>query len=206
MPRRAPPLVTGECYHVYNRGVDRKPVFLEASDYASFLLRLHHFLRGSADHRIGTVRPKGGALVLAYCLMPNHYHLILIPGTDRLSHQMQMLSISYTKSFNRKYGRVGPLFQGQFRAVAVSTPEQLLSLTAYIHANPFGAGLEKSVGEWPYSSHPEYVGARDGTLPSRELVLSLAGGPDSYRSLMAAYDSRGAGYIRPLLLEERDEG
>ncbi len=202
MPRRTPALVAGECYHVFNRGVNRCKIFLEAEDYSSFLLRLHHFLIGRRSRRIGAKAPLGGTAILAYCLMPNHFHLVVIPSHDCLSWQMRDLSVSHTKYINLKYGRVGPVFQGQFKAVRVGADDQLAHLTAYLHVNPLRAGLESSLGSWPYTSYLEYVGLRGGTLPSPELVLNLVGGSRPYREMMAQYDARTDTSLARITLED----
>jgi putative transposase len=165
VPRRATPLIAGETYHLYNRGVDRQTIFFERDNYLFFLRRLRQYLVGQTSEVLDTS-------ILAYCLMPNHFHLLVQPHHDQLSRQMQRLLISCTKAINERYDCVGPLFQGQFQAVHVETSRHLTHLSRYIHLNPVTAGLIARPGDWEYSSYREYVGLRPGSLPRPDVVLS----------------------------------
>lgn len=133
--------------------------------------------------------------------MPNHYHLVLQPEDDDLSARMQRMLISFTKTINAKYGRVGALFQGQFQAVAVETDEQLIHLTAYAHCNPVQAGLVRRPDDWEYSSCREYLGARPGTLPRPDTVLELCGGRRAYSLLLRSTAGDRLDGIEHLVLE-----
>jgi hypothetical protein len=97
--------------------------------------------------------------------MPNHYHLLMQCKTDEVSEAMQRLSMAYTKAMNRRYNRVGSLFQGQFQAIAIQSNEYLYHLTRYIHLNPVKAGIVVHPKDWEFSSYLEYAGLRGGTLP-----------------------------------------
>jgi putative transposase len=158
MPRRAVPLVADAYYHVYNRGHNGSAVFLEPENYEFFLRRLRQHM-------------KGNATVVAYVLMPNHYHFLVQVQSDGFSHAMQNLTISYVKAINERYQRIGALFQGAFKAKLVERDEYLLHLSRYIHLNPVKAGLAQWPEDWAYSSYPEFVGLRSGTLPSPSIVL-----------------------------------
>ena len=145
-------------YHIYNRGVEKRKIFQEEQDYATFLSYLKTYLipkgEKSLSEKLGNSqlsyreRDKilkalrlnnfaGEITLLAYCLMPNHFHL-LIKQKSRNAIDMFMNSIGtrYTMYFNRKYYRVGPLYQGTYKAVLIETDAQLLHLTRYIHQNP----------------------------------------------------------------------
>jgi REP element-mobilizing transposase RayT len=159
MPRRTVPLVAGHYYHVYNRGNNRAAIFFEPENYAFFLRRLREYVVTS------------DARVIAYALMPNHYHLLIQAQTDNLSHAMQLFGISYTKAINKQFNRVGAVFQGSFRAKEVDRDEYLLHLSRYIHLNPVRARLAQRPEEWPFSSYADYVGLRNGTLPQWQVVL-----------------------------------
>ncbi len=124
-----------------------------------------HFLRLVRRHLIEQTLD-----VLAYCLMPNHYHLLVRCQTGEISGAMQRLSMAYTKAMNRRYNRVGPLFQGQFREIAVDRDVYLYHLTRYIHLNPVKAEIVAHPQDWEFSSYLEYAGLRNGTLPNLNVL------------------------------------
>lgn len=198
MPRRTYPFVPGGTYHLYNRGHNRQTVFRSDSDYRTFLQALRTYLDVVPAHAAHA----SGATLMAYCLMPNHFHLIVQPEDEALSGRMQRLLISFTKTLNAKYGRVGALFQGQFQAVRVEADEQLIQLSAYVHRNPIEAGLVRRPQDWEYSSCREYLGTRPGTLPDPSLVLDLCGGVRAYRQLVEARAELASECLEHLVLEE----
>ena len=174
MPRRQVPLVAGNYYHVYNRGNNRQLIFFERENYLFFWRQLRHHLLAH------------GTNVIAYCLMPNHYHLLVDLATDNFSNLMQAFSFSYTKAINKRYQRVGSVFQGRFQAIHVDREEYLLYLTRYIHLNPVRAKLVEKAEDWEFSSYPEYAGSRGGTLPQMDVVRSQLYSPDEYPLFMQA--------------------
>lgn len=155
-----PQFCAGQCYHVYNRGVNRGRIFFTPENWGFFIRRVREYFKPEF------------VIILAYCLMPNHYHLLLRLRIDDLSNTvMQPFGTSYTKAINKQQNRVGPLFQGKFKAELVDEDAYLTYLTKYIHRNPVKAGLVNTPGDWAYSSYQEYIGARQGTLPSPKLIL-----------------------------------
>jgi len=168
MPRRTVQFEAGQFYHVYNRGCNREPIFTKPEHYSQFLLKLRKYLVSDT------------ARVIAYCLMPNHYHLLVQLLKDGLASAMHRLGVSYSKSINLQESRVGPLFQGPFQAIHVDDDSYLLELTRYIHRNPLHAGLVQRLEDWPYSSYPEYAGLREGTLPESTMILEMIGSRDRY--------------------------
>jgi len=191
MARRETGLVAGGYYHLYNRGVNRGRIFFERENYGFFLQGLRRYL-GVPDEMV----------VVAYCLMPTHYHLVVRPETDMLSRQMQRFGISYSKAINRRFDRVGPLFEGNFGAKAVDRDEYLVHLSRYVHWNPVATGLVSDPAEWEFSSYREYVGLRRGTLPSAGVVLGHFAGPEAYRAYVLEDGAREMGRIGHLLFEE----
>ncbi len=147
MPRRLLEFLPGGNYHLYNRGVNRERIFFDDCNYLYFLSKVEMYLVPILD-------------VIAYCLMPNHYHLLIrvketseVFKTSEVSRAMMRLSVSYTKTINVHYDRVGPLFQGAFQAKAVGSSEYLGQLVSYIHVNPVRTGLVDDPKDWPYSSY-----------------------------------------------------
>ena len=117
-----------------------------------------------------------------------------------ISHACCTLLVSYAKSFNRRYARVGPLFQGPFKAVHVDRNEYLLHLSRYIHLNPVAAGLVASPQEWEFSSYREFVGLRKGNLPRPEVVLAQFPSADGYRQFVERYAGGEDAVISHLML------
>ncbi len=169
MARRAVPFVQGNYYHAYNRGADRQPIFRSDENYLFLLQRVKHC---AVDWQVA---------VVAYCLMPNHYHFVLRQdGELPLSDFIQAVFNSYTKAFNKVYSRSGTLFEGPFRALHVAKDEYLVHLCRYVHRNPLEAGLVTSLDDWPYSNYLEWIGQRDGTLVDREFVRGYFASPEEY--------------------------
>jgi len=191
MPYRQVPFQSGHCYHLYNRGVNRGPIFFRDENWGFFIQRLrHYFTPRHVD-------------ILAYCLMPNHYHLLVYLKTDDLSQRvMQPLSVSYTKAINKQQRRVGPLFQGPFQAVWVDRDAYLTHLSRYIHWNPVAAGLVKRPADWTFSSYRDYVGLRAGTLPVTDLILSQFPSSYAYQMFVECYDDENVREIDVLLFDE----
>jgi putative transposase len=207
MPRRSVPLLAGEYYHIYNRGNNGQRVFLEPENYLFFLRRLRRYLRGEVQtpetgHPPGSteVLPVGVTLV-AYCLLPNHFHLLVRAHDDELSRRMQRFSISYTKAINERFQRTGALFEGQFQAISVAQDKYLLHLSRYVHLNPARAGLVKRAEDWEFSSYRDYLGLRRGTLPQPDVVLAQFPTPDAYRGFVESYVPRDRDIIAGLLFK-----
>jgi len=171
-------LASGYFYHIMNRGVEKRDVFLDAADYQRFLsglsyyrhinppVKLSTYLRVKSDirdvynHKLQE-SSKRHADVLCYALLPNHFHLLVKQNEDAgISSYLHQLLDSYTKYFNKRYTRVGSLFQGTFKAVLIESDEELLHVSRYIHLNPFTGYLVKSLQEsfeYPWSSVKNYL-------------------------------------------------
>ncbi len=136
----------GACYHITTRGNAQQHIFLSESDRHSFLDIL-----ASAVSRFGW-------LCHAYCLMGNHYHLLLETPLANLSRGMQYLNARYTQKFNRRHGRSGHVLQGRFHSVLVEKQAYLLGVVRYIELNPVRAGLVKHPAAWSWSSYRATAG------------------------------------------------
>lgn len=180
----------GEFYHVYNRGCARLEIFFERGNYSYFvkLLRKYAVLEGV---EIG-----------AWCLMPNHFHLMTRPTTrDGLPSMMQKLGTAYSKAVNRQLKRTGTMFEGRFQGKHVDREEYLLHLSRYIHRNPVEAGLVKRCSEWEYSSYREYVGEVADGISKPEIVLRGGMGREEYRRFVEFEAGGAMGMIEHLMLD-----
>lgn len=194
MPRRETPLISGQYYHVYNRGNNRQDIFLDRANYVFFLKRLRKYLIGLAADPWVTI--------VAYCLMPNHFHLLVQLHDELFSRRMQRHSISYTKAINKRYHRIGALYQGQFQAIHIDSNDYLLHLSRYIHLNPVTAHLVRRPEDWEFSSYREYMGLRHGTLVDPGIVLGQFRTTEEYRQFVTAYQPSDLTTIEHLLFEE----
>jgi REP element-mobilizing transposase RayT len=196
MPRRATPFVPDVYYHFYNRGNNRLAVFFEPDNYL-------YFLGGLKKYLVPVVK------IVAYCLMPTHYHILArvqafkqtsevlktsevseVSGNEisrQVSRAMQKFLISYTKAVNKRFSRVGALFQGQFQAKPIQAYSHLLNLCVYIHANPVKDGLAALPEDWIYSNYLEWLGQRDGALVDRDFIQEHFGSPVEYQKLVMHY-------------------
>ena len=128
-------------YHVMLRGIDKMNIFLCDSDYYIFL------------NHIKMAKERSNFLLLAYCLMTNHVHLLIKEGNEDLGDIIRRIAVGYAQYFNNKNGRIGHLFQNRFRSEPVNDERYLLVLLRYIHQNPVKAGIVKSIHEYKWSSY-----------------------------------------------------
>lgn len=208
-------------YHLYNRGVEKRLIFQDDQDYAVFLSYLKEYLEPKDEERLrekfsnpSTSYKEKDQIqrllrlnnfhneisLIAYCLMPNHFHfLIKQKSANSIDKFMNSLCLRYAKYFNKKYKRVGRLFQDVYKAVLVETETQLLHLTNYIHRNAL-KNLRKSASSEVVlcayfsqpSSYPEYLGIRNTEWVHPEEVLSYFSQTNpslSYRSFVEELDS-----------------
>lgn len=190
---------SGEFYHLYNRGTDKRVIFTDEEDYERFISLM--FLCNSSRNIVYRDVPigltygyeRGDTLVdiLAYCLMPNHFHLLICGKNDgSASLFMQKLLTAYTMYFNRKYKRTGALFEGTFKAKHADTDEYLKYLFAYIHLNPvkiidtnwkeYGiknrSMAQAYLADYRHSSYPDWQGV---TRPETA-ILNRAASPEYF--------------------------
>ena len=154
MPRIARALVDNCCYHLINRGNGRQQIFHKEGDYRAFIDLLLQ------------ARGKFGVRLLAWCLMPNHFHLLVqLTEADRLNKWMQWLMTTHVRRYHKHYGSSGHVWQGRYKSFIVQDDEHLLTVTRYIEGNPVRALLAPTVGEWPWSSYQGRITATDELRP-----------------------------------------
>ena len=164
---------SGAYYHVMNRGQSRRSIFIEDQGRQTFLDLLADITR------LWKVE------IHAYCLMDNHYHLLLSTPTAGLARPMRHLDGIYTQKFNRVHHRDGPLFRGRYKAILIDAEEYFLSVVRYIHKNPLGSGVVSNIDRYRWSSHWGYLNKRQCAewLDTRS-VLSRLGGLKAYQRFM----------------------
>ncbi len=172
----------GGIYHIFNRGVDKRAIFLDEQDYRIFLYYLYIYLTPldkvlkryhDLPLRLFNKNVSKKVDLLAYCLMPNHFHfLIRAKEKNGISQFMKQLSNAYTHYFNNKYKRAGTLFEGSFKSVPIPTDELLMHTSRYIHLNPVVANLSKEP-EYEWSSYKEYIDESPLKLCNTKTVLDL---------------------------------
>jgi putative transposase len=174
-------------YHAYNRGVDKRDIFIDDQDYRVFLHLLKFYLSDEVDNNyhplltlnIKYARPRpleslGKEIeVVAFCLMPNHFHLLIHQNTiDGMPKLMRRLLTTYSMYFNKRYDRVGHLYQGTYKAVIISNDAYLLHLSRYIHLNPNELTGSLPVN-YPYSSYQYYLGKKKADWVKPDIILNF---------------------------------
>ncbi|MBN1169346.1 transposase [Candidatus Woesebacteria bacterium] len=178
--------VQNGCYHVYNRGVDKRIIFQDEQDYRVFLHLLKYYLSPSNQGLLhpstdlpqySIVRPRPlinlaeKVDLLAFCLMPNHFHLLVKQSTrDGMQKLMLKICTTYSMYFNKRNDRVGHLFQGTYKAVLVQDDTYLLHLSRYIHLNPSELTGVTPVS-YPYSSYGYYLGRKKADWLNTKEIL-----------------------------------
>ncbi len=179
--------VPGALYHVMSRGNAKQSIFLRDEDYRQFLDLL----------TVTTAR--FDIVCRAYCLMPNHFHLLLEPSAHPLSRMMQQLNSAYSQWFNRRHQRVGHVLQGRFKALLVDRNEYFLQVLRYILLNPVRAGLAGSAQEWHWSSYnvTAGAGAERSFLALEDVWLAFDADADRARSLFVEFVAAGVERAEP---------
>lgn len=217
-------------YHIYNRGVEKRDIFLDQQDFGTFLSYLKSYLSFKDTKALSLIIGSGESTrdqkqrainelhlnnffgnieLLAYTLMPNHFHLLIRQETaTTMDAFINSLGTRYTMFFNQKHERVGPLYQGVYKAVKINTDEQLLHVSRYIHLNPFKL-LGVSLSDWQKiklpSSLPDYLGAKHTSWLKTDTILdyfSKDNPNNTYSNFMG--EPSGGALIVPLALDYED--
>lgn len=169
-------------YHTFNRGVEKRKIFQDEQDYNIFIYYLSVYLLPIDDlfqtfpktpTRLLNKNLSKEVELIAFCLMPNHFHLLLkqLP-VDGVSRFIKQLTNAYTLYFNNKYKRVGGLMQGRFGAVPIDSDEQLLHVSRYIHLNPIVSKLVGDLDDYRWSSYHSYISKNKDLLINNSDVLN----------------------------------
>lgn len=193
----------GQIYHVFNRGIERRPVFTNKREFgrAQELIKFYRHKETPIRYSRLMLQPlvtreeilkdlyKRGRQVdiLAYCLMPNHFHFILRQNSDNgISKFTSDFSNAYTKYFNARNSREGPLFQGVFKAVLIESDEQFMHVVRYVHINPVVSNLikQEDLDKYAWSSHTEYLDLSTRNIVERGDILGMFKNVEDYRSFV----------------------
>lgn len=195
MPGRTTVFVNNYFYHVYNRGVEKKQIFIHPQDYQRFLKILYYYQFEGPKVKFSLIskqvfdnfHPNSDRKlvdIICYCLMPNHFHFVLKQlKDDGISKFISQISNSYTKFFNTKYNRVGALFQGVFQAVMIESDEQLIHTSRYIHLNPVVSSITKDPNQYVWSSYNEYL-SENNNLCIKDLIINMFPSREAYEQFV----------------------
>lgn len=176
MPVRTTEFVKGNYYHIYNRGARQQSVFTKPDNYEFVIRQMKHY------------RAELNIAVVAYGLLPNHYHWLIRQDGDAPAGLLpQRVFNSYTKAYNKMYERSGTLFEGRYKCKIILDDVYLQHLCCYIHGNPVKHGLVSNITEWPYSNYLEWVGVRQGTLFDADFATAIFATPGDYARFVAQH-------------------
>ncbi|KKS97627.1 MAG: hypothetical protein UV73_C0007G0070 [Candidatus Gottesmanbacteria bacterium GW2011_GWA2_43_14] len=223
MPGRLVPLVNHEIYHVFNRGIDRRPTFTSKREYerALLALELYQYLNPpfSLSKILSLERQKRQKIlkdlkkdrkmiqIYCYCLMPNHFHFLLEQEFDNgISKFLSNFQNSYTRFFNSLNKKDGAIFLNQFKAIRIETENQFIHVSRYIHLNPYTSYLIKRISDvesYPWSSFQSYLLKSNNNIVNTTKILSFFKDSEKYKEfiLNQADYQRGLKRIEHLLLE-----
>lgn len=193
-----------EIYHIFNRSIEQRPIFTDKREYTRALITLEFYRFKSPPLRLSkalllenkkrekffqNLKERGKKLIeiVSYCLMPNHFHFLLKQKMDNgISRFISNFTNSYTRYFNTKHKRIGPLFQGIFKAVRIENDEQLIHVSRYIHLNPVVSFIvkEELLDAYPWSSLPEYLTSSRQEICNKEIILGLFPSKEKYRKFV----------------------
>lgn len=217
MPQRKVIFAPGEIYHLCNRSVDKKPIFIEKRDWVRFLfliivsqsskslsnvswfisnyMKMGHF--NFSDKFSKEIIDERIVRLISFCIMPNHFHIIMEELKDNgISKSMQKIQDAYAKYFNVKYKKSGHVFQGPFRATHISNNDQLIYTNAYVHRNPIELpAWKKKEDKFPWSSYTDFIYQnRWGKLLSPEIILDQFENKNSYDLMVKSSGAKNVNY------------
>ena len=215
-------------YHIYNRGTEKRQIFLDNSDYARFIHYLYEFNDEKFDHNISRKIEEGRASfiqrqrellveIITFCLMPNHFHLILRQIKENgIIKFMQRLGTGYAMYFNKKNQRTGYLFQGTFKPILIENDNYLTYLSRYQHINPVELiepnWKREGIKDWEkvnnflenyrWSSYLDYIGVKNfPSLTNREIINSHFQAEGSYKNFINQWLNKDLETIKEIVLE-----
>ncbi len=202
---------------MFNRGVEKRRIFMDEQDYNIFLYYLFIYVAPLDEilkkYPLLSLRLQGKNLsgeieIASYCLMPNHFHLLLKQNKkDSISKFIKQLTNAYTLYFNQKYKRVGGLMQGRFKAVDIDNDDLLIHVSRYIHLNPVAAGLTKDITSYKWSSLNNYLDNLNSFILNKNIILPYFSSVKDYKNfVLDQVDySKNLEAIKHLILDRDDD-
>ncbi|MCX6806763.1 MAG: transposase [Candidatus Berkelbacteria bacterium] len=207
-------------YHIFSRSIAKYTVFNDGEDYSRFIeiFELYRYKDFNYQYSkftrldpvtqskiIGSLQAENDVFVeiIAFCLMPTHIHFLLKQVSDQgISKFMSNILNCYSRYFNIKHKRIGPLWSGRFKSVLINTDEQLLHLTRYIHLNPTSEELVVKPGDWHNSSYNDYIDISNSTLIQYSNLFSIS--PKEYKSFVMNHKDyqKELSKIKSLIIED----
>ena len=189
----------GNIYHITNRGVEKRKIFLNNEYYFRFINNLYDFNNidqtpmSYKDRRICNLamrKPSEGLVdIISVCLMPNHYHFLVQQLTEtELSKWLRKIFVGYSQAINKQQNRSGTLFEGRPKHISIDKEEYLDHLMWYIHTNPVSAGLISKPERWKFSNYQECIGKRDGIMVDKNFINERYGSFYQYETFINEYE------------------
>lgn len=193
----------GEVYHVFNRGIERRSTFTDKREFERIQKLIKFYRHRDIPIRFSQVIQQSQDIrekilndlfkservidILSYCIMPNHFHFLLQQNVDKgISTFISNITNAYTKYFNTKHERTGPLFEGVFKAIHIESDEQLVHVARYIHLNPVASNIisNQELENYKWSSYLEYLSLSSEEISQKELILSMFKSIERYRAFV----------------------
>lgn len=173
-------------YHLYNRGINKEAVFKDQDDYAVFLNLFKRYLgKEPLKDNKGREYPwfRDELELAAFCLLPNHFHILLYQSqADSMARILKSITTTYSMYFNKRYKRVGPVFQSRYKASMITQDAYLLHISRYIHLNP------PNYKGWQFSSLPYYLGKRSASWLKPDRIIELFDNQTEYKNFVHDYE------------------
>lgn len=193
----------GEIYHVFNRGIDRRGTFTDKKEFERIQKLIKFYRHKDIPIRFSQVNQQPQEIrekilddlykseriidILSYCIMPNHFHFLLKQTNEKgISTFVSNITNAYTKYFNTKNKRTGPLFEGVFKAVHIESEEQLLHVSRYIHLNPVSSSIipDEDLENYKWSSYREYLPISAEEISQKEFILNMFKSISAYQEFV----------------------
>lgn len=187
-------LANEQIYHILNRGVEERNIFLDKRDYSRFFQSFLYYQKANPPVRFSFKQFTQEKLlsklenlveIICYCLMPNHFHFLLKQKKSHgISSFIKKLTNSYARYFNIRHQRRGHLFQGPFKAIRMENDEQLIHVSRYIHLNPVTSFLVENPQDYPFCSYSEYLSLKNEKVCQKDIILDQFHSLDDYEKFV----------------------